>query len=152
MLPLIVTVCPSTGKMPRLAPVPTTTLPVTVNVVVRLQLALAGTMRLPLTVLLLGVGGQVVSAAWATGSATNMSPNASIAVSKCFMVFLPPRSGSVPVRHMGDRRLDILMGAGFEHKYYAPQGQRLRNNHLVCTGNPVRMPGFHPERTSSANG
>src|SRR6516162_4143265 len=126
MLPSIVTVCPSTGKTSKLAPVPTTTLLVTVNVLVTVQLALAGTMRLPLTVLPgLGFGGQVVFAARATGSATNMSPNASIAVSKCFMVSSPysaagRRRVPVPV-HMGDRRcLDILMGAGFAHNHYAP--------------------------------
>src|SRR6516162_3874808 len=148
MLPLIVTVCPSTGKMPRLAPVPTTTLPVTVNVVVRLQLALAGTMRLPLTVLPLGVGGQVVSAARATGSATNRSPNASIAVSKCFMVFLPPvfwrgacaAHGRPPTpRYPNGRRVraQILDTAG----------PAFRKQSFDLYGNLVRMPGFHPRRT-----
>src|SRR5215472_6254273 len=140
MLPRIVTVCPSTGKIPRLPPVPTTTLLVTVNVVVTLQLALAGTIRLPLTVLPgLGLGGQVVSAARATGSATNMSPNASIAASRCFTVsplFCPRASKSAYGRctwATADAKI-ILMGTGFDRKIFRHGG--------------VRLPAFHPEQTS----
>src|SRR6516164_3967054 len=143
MLPSIVTVCPLTGKTPRLAPVPTTTLLVTVNVLVTVQLALAGTMRLPLTVLPgLGFGGQVVSAARTTGSATNMSPNARIAVSKCFMVFVPlfrrRASKSARTRAFSTRpSLDILMGAGFAHNHCAPPVTRLGKS-LSSRRSPVR--------------
>jgi hypothetical protein len=80
----MVTVGPNMDWATRLAPVPTCTLPVTVTFC-SVQLAPAGTTRLPLIVPLL-VGGQVVSAARAAGTVPARIPRAASGViAKCFI-------------------------------------------------------------------